>query len=115
MLKIYDHLEDLKLSELLHNAMNNRCRYYASELMEALDYDDFELFEEIILTAERACMALEIPVKHNFQMVYRYDENGLYKDWQLSQLACYLVSINGDPCNPKIARAQLYFAYNLWR
>ena len=113
MLKVYDHLEDLKLSELLYNAINNRCNFYASDLMDALDIDDINEFENVILTAERACMALDIPVKHNFRIVYRYDENGLFKDWEMSQLACYLVSINGDPGNPKIAKAQLHFAYNL--
>jgi DNA-damage-inducible protein D len=113
MLKVYDHLEDLKLSKLLHDAINNRCTYYASDLMDALEYDDLRIFEEIIQTAERACMALDIPVKNNFKIVYRCDDNVLYKDWQLSRLACYLVSINGDPSNPIIAKAQLYFACNL--
>ncbi len=113
MLIVYDHLEDLKLSELLHDAVNNRCNFYASDLMEVLDIDDFNEFEHIVLTAERACMALDIPVKHNFKIVYRYDESGLFKDWELSQLACYLVSINGDPGNPKIAKAQLQFAYSI--
>ena len=112
VLKIYDHLEDISFSRFVDEVLNDRCRFYASDLMEALNMEESEEFEEIINIAERACLSLNIPVKHHFKAVFRQDESGLRRDFKLSHLACYLISINGDPVNPSVARAQIYFAFN---
>lgn len=108
MLTIYDHLEDLNFYKRMEESAMDRCKFYASDLMNALDYDDLEMLGKVICTAERACIALNIPIKHNFKVVYRCDDNGIYRDWKLSYLACYLITINGDPINPSIAKAQLF-------
>lgn len=113
MLTIYDHLEDFHFSRRLEESLMDKCKFYATDLMEALEYDDFESIEEVICIAERACMSLNIPIKNNFKMVFRSDERGIFRDWKLSYLACYLITINGDPINPSIAKAQLFFASRL--
>ena len=111
VLKIYDHLEDVSFGRFIEEALNDRCRFYASDLMEALNIGGEDEFEEIINTAERACLSLNIPVRYHFKAVFRQDEGGLRRDLRLSDLACYLISINGDPANPSVARAQIYFAF----
>lgn len=107
---IYDHLEEMLFRERMKKYFNERCEYYARDLMSALDYKDFDEFEKIINIAERACMSLQIPVSENFQEVYCYTNEGLMKDWKLSRLAVYLIAINGDPSHPAVALAQLFFA-----
>jgi hypothetical protein len=112
MLKIYDPFGELEILHQIENMMSGSCKFYASELVEALELESYEDLEEAVIAAERACMALDIPIKYNFRKIFRVDENGIYEDWKLSHLACYLITINSDPGNPSVARAQMFFARN---
>ncbi len=87
----------------------NNIRYYASDMMEYLGIKEEQEINSVVERALKACAAMDIPIEENFMCVYRSGGTGLIPDWKLSSLACYLVTINGDPANPKIARAQLFF------
>jgi DNA-damage-inducible protein D len=111
MLVLYDPFRDFFLKELLDEAISNQCKYYSTTLMEFLDYDKFELFEEVIRTAKKACVNLNIPIKQHFKTVYICDKDNLYIDYCLSPFACYLITMNADPSYPRVAEAQLNFIY----
>jgi hypothetical protein len=82
---------------------------YASELKERLNVSDEEL-EVAIDRAFKACASLGISIRQNFKSVFRTCDDHLLEDWKLSPLACYLLVINADPANERVARMQIHFA-----
>lgn len=82
---------------------------YASELTEQLNATEEEL-DAAIERAFKACASLNIPIKLNFKSVFRPCEDHLVTDWKLTALACYLIVINADPANQRVARMQVHFA-----
>jgi hypothetical protein len=78
-------------------------------LTERLKITEKEL-DEAIERAFKACSSLNISIKHNFKSVFRTCEDHLITDWRLTALACYLIVINADPGNDKVARMQIHFA-----
>lgn len=110
MLRKVDYIEDLMLTENFVQFDELDLRYYASDIMESLDCEDSEEMNEAIARVLQVCHSLDIPLGKNFKRIYRYDGDRLCIDWKLSSLACYLLMINGNPCNPNVARAQLFFA-----
>jgi DNA-damage-inducible protein D len=84
--------------------------HLASEWMKELGYRNELDFDAALQRTFNACFALNISIELNFRKVYTYDGIVLKPDWELTDLGCYLFLINGDPSNPRIAMAQLYFA-----
>jgi DNA-damage-inducible protein D len=84
--------------------------HLASEWMKELGYRNQLDWDEALKRTFDACCALNISIELNFRKVYIYDGKSLQPDWELTDLGCYLFLINGDPSNPKVAKAQLYFA-----
>ena len=83
--------------------------YYASDLVESIGLRDEMQLEDALRRAFKVCTSLRIPIEDNFASVYRFDGTEMVPDWKLSALASYLVIVNADPENSKVARAQLYF------
>ena len=108
MITLYDPLSSLTFERLLDDALSDTYQLGGTNLMEALGCQDVELFEQAIARAKRACVVLGIPIRRHFRVVYLCGGEGLQKEYQLSRLACYLTSINADPGNPVVARAQLF-------
>jgi hypothetical protein len=105
MLSIYDPLEDLMNAERFRYVP---LRHMASELKEEYGYkSDEELHDAIKNTFDICCM-LDIPINLHFRNVYIYEGNSLKSDWLLSDLASYLLLINGNAHNPNVAKARLY-------
>ena len=44
--------------------------------------------------------------------MYCYDGESLVADWKVSSLAHYLITINCNPANEQVAKAQVYFAFS---
>jgi hypothetical protein len=82
---------------------------YASDLAEQLRISEGAL-DEATERAFKACAALSISIRDNFKSVFRTCDDHLVTDWKLSALACYLIVINADPANQKVARMQVHFA-----
>ena len=109
MLVPYDFFQFTALDDVLEEMRATQCRIYGRELMAALNITSRSQFERAVRTAMRALAALHIPVRHHIRQVYIYDGSTLRRDYVLSHLASYLVTINSDPANPRVARAQLFF------
>ena len=108
MLKLYDPLEEY-LNEFIRQNNVAPLPYYASEIIESLGlYEEEELYAAVN-RALNICAALHIPIHSNFRTIYRYNGNDLITDWKISDLACYLIAINANPSNTKVAEAQLFF------
>ncbi len=109
MLTLYDPFEERTIPDLRDEAASTHCRFLGSDLMRALGYDSRESFCEAVASGMRACAALGFPLHHHFQPVFRPEGSGLVRDFKLSFLGCYFVTINAEPSLPSVARAQLFF------
>ncbi len=105
MIKLYDHLDELL--EDNHKRNVNALRYLASELMDDLGYNNEIDLRNAMLRAFEVCCTLRIPISDNFRKVYRFNNDSVVVDWQVSDLGCYLLLINGNSCNPNVAKAQI--------
>ena len=108
MLKLYDPLEDY-LSEFDRQKNAVELRYYASEVIRSLGLLEDEELQSAINRALKICLSLHISIDENFRTIYRFNGNDLITDWKISPLACYLITINANPSNPKVAKAQIFF------
>lgn len=96
---------------MLFSAQEQPVKYicYASELTERLEISEEEL-DAATERAFKACTSLGISTRQNFKSVFRTCDDHLVTDWKLSPLACYLIVINADPANQRVARMQVHFA-----
>lgn len=108
MLILYDPLEDY-LNEFNRHRNVIKLEYYASEITELIGLLKNEELKDAVDKAIKICAALHIPVDENFRTIFRFTGNALITDWKLSALACYLVTINANPSNPIVAKAQIFF------
>ena len=89
--------------------------WLARELMNILQYRNWQNFEKIINKAIMACKNSNFNVVDHFIDVSKMIEiaKGAKRkvlDYKLSRYACYLIAQNGDSRKSVIALAQTYFA-----
>ena len=89
---------------------NGGVYWYASDIMKLLGYDTMHSFRNVVNRAIAACASLNIDIQENFKQEERIVDEKTTQDFKLSRFACYLVSMNGDPKKPEVAKAQFYFA-----
>jgi hypothetical protein len=106
MITLYDHLDEVLEDE--NKKMHSMpLRHILSEFMEDLGYCDESDVNKALLRAFEVCCTLQISIPAHFEKFYRFHDNRLEVDWLLSDLGCYLLLINGNSCNPTVAKAQL--------
>jgi hypothetical protein len=79
--------------------------YYASEAALEMEFDSMEELHDSVKRAMEFCLSAGIPIKGNFQRVYKCFDDGITYDWKLSPLAYRLVCFSGKPSNPNVARS----------
>jgi len=89
--------------------------WYARDLQELLDYEQWRNFLGVIDKAKFACRNSNQPVTDHFAEVSNMvtigsDTKREVSDLKLTRYACYLIAQNGDPRKDQIAFAQSYFA-----
>ena len=102
--------EDIK-----HIDENGAEFWYARELMNILQYSNWQNFEKIIDKAKISCENSDISVFEHFTDVSKTIKmpKGAKKtilDYKLTRYACYLIAQNGDSRKKVISLAQTYFA-----
>jgi hypothetical protein len=112
------NLENSSFDTICHTEENGNEYWFARELMLLLGYDTWAKFKRIIERAKLACLNSGENVEHHFtpgdNAVEKKQGIGSKKqDYKLSRYGCYLVAMNGDPCNPEIAGAQRYFSLKI--
>lgn len=96
-------------------SLENGFTYWlASKLMELLDYKTMVSFSKAINKAMTTCNTLNIPILENFIQVCNIVDGRPVNDFKLSRFACYLVTMNADNKNPKVAQAQVYFIIKVY-
>lgn len=78
--------------------------YYASEAGAEMEFGSLEELHHSVKQAMELCISAGIPLKGNFQRIYKSFDDGLTYDWKLSLLGYRLVCLNGYSANPKVAR-----------
>lgn len=110
----YKRFEDIK-----HIRDDGTEFWYARELAEALDYNQWRNFNNVIGRAMIACENSGHSVSDDFAEVSKIVDAGAtskpVKDFELSRYACYLIVQNGDPRKEVIAIGQTYFAIQTYR
>ncbi len=109
MLSHYNYFEEIFDLESILQQGRVKLNIVASELMEELGYASQADFNVALVRSLEVCTAVKIPIKNNFRKFYTLRNNELVADWYLSDLAAYLITINGNTCNPNVAKAQLVF------
>ena len=89
--------------------------WLARELQNALGYQKWQRFDEVIKKAMNACNNSDYQVSDHFTgagKMIKIAKGGQRKvvDYRLSRYACYLIAQNGDSRKKVIALAQTYFA-----
>ena len=92
------------VDEFVERLSEYNLRYYASEAVAEMDFDSIDELNGSVKKAMEICRSTGIPMKGNFQRVYKSYKDGLTYDWRLSELAYKLVCISGNPNNPSVAR-----------
>jgi DNA-damage-inducible protein D len=104
------HFEDDRESFEDRGHANGGTTWYASDLMECLEYSSPQAFNKVVNRAIGVCTSLSISVEDNFRQVKKVVDGVEISDHKLSRFACYLVAMNGDPKKAQVAKAQAYFA-----
>ncbi|MDR3680960.1 MAG: hypothetical protein P4L41_13430 [Flavipsychrobacter sp.] len=107
MLSIYDHLDNI-IEELHYSRIP--LRHLASELISEFGYENEHMKDALEKTFE-LCFMMDIPIDLHFKKVYLYEGESLLTDWMLSDLASYMLLMNGDVHNPNVAKARLYLLH----
>jgi DNA-damage-inducible protein D len=86
-------------------------KHYASELLSMLGMETYEEIMEPLERARQTCLTMGIPEEQHFKQVYRFSSlsMSLRPDYQLTPLATYLVTVNSNPANINVAKAQVFF------
>lgn len=79
--------------------------YYATEAASEMEFNSIEELQDSVKRSMEFCLSAGIPVKGNFQRVYKCFDEGITYDWKLSQLGYRLVCLNGKPSNSTVARS----------
>ncbi len=83
--------------------------HMASVLVEDYVFSDESALEAAIERTFQVCLHLNIPIHQHFRRVHVHDVSGhIQEDWALSDLAFYLLMLNGDVHNTMVAQAQAY-------
>lgn len=112
MIRKWEPLDDYLEEELLRSYLRMPLRHLASELMEEMGYHSEADLQHAMVRAFEVCCSMHINIPQHFRQVYVFDKEGIHTDWQLTDLASYLLLINGNSCNARVAEAQLYFLRN---
>ncbi len=106
---LYDPFFYHLIDDVFERASEPEYQIYGSQLQEALHYERADLFEEGIARAMHAFEELNLPLEEHFEAVFLCDEQGVHRDYLLSRLACYFITIHIEPINQRVAEAQLFF------
>lgn len=83
--------------------------HLANMLLECGAYGSAAELDDSLQRAFRVCMQLHIPIASHFRRIHVYDQDGERElEWALSDLALYLLLLNGNPQNPGVAHAQAW-------
>ena len=77
--------------------------FSASDAGVEMNFDSGGELEVAVKRSMETCIAAGIPVRGNFQRVYKCSGDGIFYDWKLSLLAYRLVCINGSSANRSVA------------
>lgn len=105
LIQVFENGEDISLEKFDDFSRQNGVTYWlASELALMLGYKSIDGLTKAINKAHSVCISTKIPIVDNFIQL----PDG---DIKMTRFACYLVVMNGDISNPKVATAQTYFAH----
>ncbi len=104
MLIVYDPYEEWTGS---FDAEQVQLKHLAGELLQDIGIHDATELQQILERAFDVCCQVNLPIEQHFKKVFLFSDGQLITDWLLSDMASYLLLVNGDPRNYNVARAQL--------
>ena len=95
------------IEEFLEKMNSLNLLYYASYAADEMEFESEEELHESVKRAMKLCMSAGIPIKGNFQRIYKCSVGEIRYDWKLSELAYKLVCLSGSADNPCVARTTI--------
>jgi DNA-damage-inducible protein D len=108
------HIVISRLNALKRTSARGKPFWTGRDIMEVLDYKDWRDFREVMERAKTSCEMAGNFSAYHFVLQPELITAGKgaqreRENFSLSQYACYLIAMNGDPSKPEIANAQAYF------
>jgi hypothetical protein len=100
------------VDEIMEQMMTLNLVEYASSAFSEMEFDSTEELFDAVKRAMDLCLSADLPIKGNFQQVYKCSSEGIIYDWKLSTLAYRLVCMNGKTSNPNVARLMITLIKN---
>lgn len=91
------------VDEFIEKMASLNLLYYASEAATEMEFDSTEELQDSVKRSMEFCLSAGIPIKGNFQRIYKCYDDGILYDWKLSDLGYRLVCLNGKPSNPNVS------------
>lgn len=111
MLKIWEPIEDDPFDgyELVSRWEASLVRDTASHVLAMLGYEDDQEKDAVVGRALCVCRTMHIPITQHFRKVYVQSPEGLKEDFLVTDLGCYLLTVNANAQHPAVGCAQVYF------
>lgn len=107
---------DDEREEYGHSAPYINTPHIASSLIDESIYDDEASLDAALERTFQVFLIMQIPIQQHFRKVHVHDSEGhVQEDWALSDLAFYLLLLNGDVHKPPVARAQAFAIRHIYR
>jgi hypothetical protein len=88
--------------------------YVAGTLLDDGLFDETAL-QEAMQRAVQVCLYMRVPIWQHFRHIYVHNASGhVQDDWALSDLALYLLLLNGNTASAAAAFAQAYAVRNIF-
>ncbi len=82
--------------------------HLVSEIASELQWENEADQEANLKKAFDVCYHMHIPINRHFRKIFIFDAIGLTTDWLISDFGSYLLLINGNTQNYRVAKAQVY-------
>jgi hypothetical protein len=101
--------DDEREEEQLFSAASINTPYRASMLLDEAVYEDQTDLDAAIHRSFQVFLNMQVPIQEHFKQVHVHNSEGhLEDDWALSEIAFYLLLLNGDVHKSAVAEAQAY-------
>jgi hypothetical protein len=111
-LSIIQTLNNPGADEFVERITMHNLRYYASDAADVMDFESNEEMYDALKRAMELCLFAGIPIKGNFQSVYKSSAEGIIYDCKLSTLAYRLMCLSGKSSNPNVAQLTIQILNN---
>jgi hypothetical protein len=101
--------DDMREEQFYYSAPYVNTPYRASTLLEEAVYEDPQDLSAALQKSFLVLLNMHVPIQEHFRPMHVHNSEGhIQDDWALSDLAFYLLLLNGDVHKSAVAEAQAF-------